>query len=59
MITLSTGRVLLVFLGAITLYGCEGLLVTDTQSLLAPTFTRSRSSAWSRGSERPLPPCRT
>jgi MtN3 and saliva related transmembrane protein len=25
----------------ITLYGCEGLLVTDTQSLLAPRFTRS------------------
>jgi MtN3 and saliva related transmembrane protein len=36
-----TRRVLLLFLGVITLYGCEGLLVTDTQSLLAPTFTRS------------------
>lgn len=41
MITLSTRRVLLLFLGVLTLYGCEGLLVTDTQSLLAPTFTRS------------------
>jgi MtN3 and saliva related transmembrane protein len=41
MVTLSTRRVLLLFLGVITLYGCEGLLVTDTQSLLAPTFTRS------------------
>jgi MtN3 and saliva related transmembrane protein len=37
----STRRVLLLFLGVITLCGCEGLLVTDTQSLLAPTFTRS------------------
>ena len=41
MVALSTRRVLLLFLGVITLYGCEGLLVTDTQSLLAPTFTRS------------------
>jgi MtN3 and saliva related transmembrane protein len=32
---------LLLFLGVITLYGCEGLLATDTQSLLAPTFARS------------------
>ena len=41
MIILSTRQVLLLFLGVLTLYGCEGLLVTDTQSLLAPTFTRS------------------
>jgi MtN3 and saliva related transmembrane protein len=36
-------RVLLLLLGVIMLYGCEGsgLLVTDTQSLLAPRFTRS------------------
>jgi MtN3 and saliva related transmembrane protein len=40
-IIISTRRVLLFFLGAIVLSGCEGLLVTDTQSLLAPTFTRS------------------
>ena len=32
---------LFLFLGTIPLYGCEGLLVTDTQSLLAPQFTRS------------------
>ena len=38
---ISNGRVLLLFLGVIMLYGCEGLLVTDTQSLLAPRFTRS------------------
>ena len=41
MIILSTRQVLLLFLGVLTLYGCEGLLVTDTQSLLAPTFARS------------------
>jgi hypothetical protein len=41
MITVATRRVLLLFLGVITLYGYEGLLVTDTRSLLAPTFTRS------------------
>jgi MtN3 and saliva related transmembrane protein len=40
-IIISTRRVLLLFLGTIVLSGCEGLLVTDTQSLLAPTFTRS------------------
>jgi len=36
-------RVLLLLLGVIMLYGCEGLglLVIDTQSLLAPRFTRS------------------
>ena len=32
---------LLLFLGMMTLYGCEGVLVTDTQSLLSPRFTRS------------------
>jgi MtN3 and saliva related transmembrane protein len=36
-----SNRALLLFLGMITLYGCEGVLVTDTQSLLAPRFTRS------------------
>jgi MtN3 and saliva related transmembrane protein len=34
-------RLLLPFLCMILLSGCEGLLVTDTQSLLAPRFTRS------------------
>ena len=38
---LSNRRGLLLFLSMIMLYGCEGLLVTDTQSLLAPRFTRS------------------
>jgi hypothetical protein len=38
---ISNGRVLLPLLGMIMLYGCEGVLVTDTQSLLAPRFTRS------------------
>ena len=40
MITLNR-RVLLLFLSMLMLYGCEGVLVTDTQSLLAPRFTRS------------------
>ena len=40
MITLNR-RVLLLFLSMIMLHGCEGVLVTDTQSLLAPRFTRS------------------
>jgi uncharacterized protein with PQ loop repeat len=31
----------LFFLGMMTLYGCEGALVTDTQSLLSPTVKRS------------------
>jgi MtN3 and saliva related transmembrane protein len=39
--TISNRRVLRLLLGVIMLYGCEGLMVTDTQSLLAPTFTRS------------------
>jgi uncharacterized protein with PQ loop repeat len=35
-------RVLLVLgLSVITLYGCEGLVVADTKSLLIPRFTRS------------------
>lgn len=35
-------RILLILgLIAITLHGCEGLGVTDTQSLLIPRFTRS------------------
>ena len=38
---ISTRRVLLPLVCTIMLSGCEGLLVTDTQSLLAPTFTRS------------------
>jgi uncharacterized protein with PQ loop repeat len=38
---IPTRRVLGLFLGMIMLSGCEGLLVTDTRSLLAPTFTRS------------------
>jgi MtN3 and saliva related transmembrane protein len=38
---ISNRRVLLPFLGVIVLYGCGGLLVTDTQGLLAPRFTRS------------------
>ena len=38
---ISTRRVRLPLLCAIVLCGCEGLLTTDTQSLLAPTFTRS------------------
>ena len=33
--------VLLCCLSVIALCGCEGLLVTDTQSLLIPRFTRS------------------
>jgi MtN3 and saliva related transmembrane protein len=37
---ISNRRVLLLVLGMIMLHGCEGL-VTDTQSLLAPRFTRS------------------
>jgi MtN3 and saliva related transmembrane protein len=32
---------LLCFLSIITLYGCEGLSVTDAKSLLIPRFTRS------------------
>ena len=36
----STRRVLLPLVCTIVLCGCEGL-ATDTQSLLAPTFTRS------------------
>ena len=32
---------LLCFLSIITLYGCEGLIVTDAKSLLIPRFTRS------------------
>jgi hypothetical protein len=38
---ISTRCMLPLFLSMIMLYGCEGLLITDTQSLLAPTFTRS------------------
>jgi MtN3 and saliva related transmembrane protein len=38
---IANRRLLLPFLCMILLSGCEGLLVTDTQSLLAPTFTRS------------------
>ncbi len=38
---ISNRRVLPLFLSMIMLCGCEGLLVTDTQSLLAPRFTRS------------------
>ena len=34
-------RALLPLLCTIMLCGCEGLLTTDVQSLLAPTFTRS------------------
>jgi MtN3 and saliva related transmembrane protein len=37
----STPRVLCLVLGTILLAGCEGLLVTDTPSLLSPRFTRS------------------
>jgi MtN3 and saliva related transmembrane protein len=33
--------VLLLSLSAITLYGCEGLAIHDTASLLAPSFKRS------------------
>lgn len=36
-----TRRALLPLLCTIMLCGCEGLLTTDVQSLLAPTFTRS------------------
>ena len=40
---ISNQRVLLLllFLGMITLYGCEGALVTDTESLLSPRIKRS------------------
>jgi MtN3 and saliva related transmembrane protein len=38
---ISTRRILLPLVCTIMLSGCEGLLVTDTQSLLVPTFTRS------------------
>ena len=38
---ISTRRALLPLLCTIMLCGCEGLLTTDVQSLLAPTFTRS------------------
>jgi hypothetical protein len=37
---ISTRCMLPLFLSMIMLYGCEGLLITDTRSLLAPTFTR-------------------
>jgi MtN3 and saliva related transmembrane protein len=37
---ISNRRVLLLFLSMLVLHGCEGL-ATDTQSLLAPRFTRS------------------
>jgi MtN3 and saliva related transmembrane protein len=41
-VVISNRRLLLLlFLGMMTLYGCEGVLVTDTQSLLSPRFTRS------------------
>jgi MtN3 and saliva related transmembrane protein len=42
-VVISNQRVLLLllFLGMITLYGCEGALVTDTESLLSPRIKRS------------------
>jgi uncharacterized protein with PQ loop repeat len=39
--TSSKRRLLFFFLCAMALYGCEGLLVTDTQSLFTPKLMRS------------------